>query len=242
MLTDAHGQVLDRSQGAVRASKARLADVGLSFHVDSSNHNVCVEAICDPVEGTPMAMVGVTGAQGGHRADLKQIVQLAAASIELTLLRRLSTPRLVRLSWPTMQPASGPEGWLALDSDGQVLGCTTQARVMAPDPLARPGPHAIGRVLATTTARLQHAQQHPGTVLSLSLWSGLNVQVQVVPSENPVSGTIASPMHGTRWRDQEISLIRNALNRAHGNVSAAARALGMSRATLYRKLGRMESE
>ncbi|MNP73942.1 Bacterial regulatory protein, Fis family [compost metagenome] len=37
-------------------------------------------------------------------------------------------------------------------------------------------------------------------------------------------------------RENELELIRGALDRHQGNVSAAADALGISRATLYRKL------
>ena len=39
-------------------------------------------------------------------------------------------------------------------------------------------------------------------------------------------------------RDVEIALIRNAVAQARGNVAAAAKKLGISRATVYRKLGR----
>lgn len=42
--------------------------------------------------------------------------------------------------------------------------------------------------------------------------------------------------HSSSIRDNELELIRNALERHHGNVSAAAGGLGISRATLYRKL------
>ncbi len=40
-------------------------------------------------------------------------------------------------------------------------------------------------------------------------------------------------------RDNQLALIRQALDRHHGNASAAAQALGISRATLYRKLKQM---
>ncbi|OLS64991.1 sigma-54-dependent Fis family transcriptional regulator [Pseudomonas putida] len=42
-------------------------------------------------------------------------------------------------------------------------------------------------------------------------------------------------------RDNQLELIRQALDRHHGNATAAATALGISRATLYRKLKQMNS-
>ena len=46
-------------------------------------------------------------------------------------------------------------------------------------------------------------------------------------SERPPAGSI---------RENELELIRQSLDNHQGNVSAAAEALGISRATLYRKL------
>ncbi|WP_454865326.1 sigma-54-dependent Fis family transcriptional regulator [Pseudomonas rhizophila] len=44
-----------------------------------------------------------------------------------------------------------------------------------------------------------------------------------------------------RIRENELELIRNSLERHHGNVSAAADSLGISRATLYRKLKQLRA-
>jgi len=41
-------------------------------------------------------------------------------------------------------------------------------------------------------------------------------------------------------RDAERAVVQRALARASGNVAAAARLLGVSRATLHRKLNRLE--
>jgi len=38
-------------------------------------------------------------------------------------------------------------------------------------------------------------------------------------------------------KDVQTDMIREAVNQARGNVAEAARALGISRATVYRKLG-----
>ncbi|HEY9222902.1 MAG TPA: helix-turn-helix domain-containing protein, partial [Variovorax sp.] len=46
----------------------------------------------------------------------------------------------------------------------------------------------------------------------------------------------ASPAAPPRLRDVETALIRKAVDEARGNVAEAARALGISRATVYRKL------
>ncbi|MNH12741.1 Limonene hydroxylase [compost metagenome] len=51
-------------------------------------------------------------------------------------------------------------------------------------------------------------------------------------SERPASGCI---------REQELELIRRSLDAHQGNVSATADALGISRATLYRKLKQLRS-
>jgi transcriptional regulator of acetoin/glycerol metabolism len=64
----------------------------------------------------------------------------------------------------------------------------------------------------------------------MPLWSGLRLSVQ--PSTAGESASAGS------LRDVEIALIRQAVAQARGNVAAAAKALGISRATVYRKLAR----
>jgi len=49
------------------------------------------------------------------------------------------------------------------------------------------------------------------------------------------------PARRESLRDNQLELIRQALDRHHGNATAAATALGISRATLYRKLKQMQS-
>jgi transcriptional regulator of acetoin/glycerol metabolism len=62
----------------------------------------------------------------------------------------------------------------------------------------------------------------------------LRLQVLAQLSQKAKEGT------GSRLplRDMETALIRKAMDDAQGNVQAAARSLGISRATVYRKLGK----
>ncbi|MCY1425400.1 Bacterial regulatory protein, Fis family [compost metagenome] len=55
---------------------------------------------------------------------------------------------------------------------------------------------------------------------------------ELTASERPQASSI---------RENELELIRQSLDTHQGNVSAAADALGISRATLYRKLKQLRS-
>ena len=73
--------------------------------------------------------------------------------------------------------------------------------------------------------------------LEVPLWSGLTLQVlPQLPGHaqvpRPAAGDSRLPL-----KDLETELIRQAVQDARGNVMAAARRLGISRATVYRKLG-----
>jgi len=56
-----------------------------------------------------------------------------------------------------------------------------------------------------------------------------------VAVDDPASAHAAGP-NRPRLRDVQTALIRKAVDDARGNVAEAARALGISRATVYRKL------
>jgi sigma-54 dependent transcriptional regulator, acetoin dehydrogenase operon transcriptional activator AcoR len=76
-------------------------------------------------------------------------------------------------------------------------------------------------------------RSQPGPV-EVALWSGLRLQaLPQLPGQPPVSVSPKAPL-----RDVEIALIRTAVADARGNVAKAAQALGISRATVYRKLGK----
>ena len=73
--------------------------------------------------------------------------------------------------------------------------------------------------------------------VEVPLWSGLTLQVLAqapgAPPTTPVAAERSLPL-----KDLQTALIRKAVAEARGNVVQAARALGISRATVYRKLGK----
>jgi transcriptional regulator of acetoin/glycerol metabolism len=76
------------------------------------------------------------------------------------------------------------------------------------------------------------AMREPGdTVLTLDHLPDSMLD-ELTTSERPQAGSI---------RENELELIRQSLDTHQGNVSAAADALGISRATLYRKLKQLRS-
>jgi len=64
----------------------------------------------------------------------------------------------------------------------------------------------------------------------------LREELSSQPAQTPRTQTFSAGVAGTMLVDVERDAIRHALEEAGGNVSAAARRLGISRTTLYRKL------
>lgn len=81
-----------------------------------------------------------------------------------------------------------------------------------------------GLVIGATRAA-RHALRHHGDILGKPL-----------PTQDEAEG---APRFGDELRIAERAILERALARQDGNVTAAARDLGMSRATLYRKLDRV---
>jgi transcriptional regulator of acetoin/glycerol metabolism len=81
------------------------------------------------------------------------------------------------------------------------------------------------------------AAAHPDLPVELPLWSGLRLQAQVLGRNTEFNPSAPAGLAPAALRDVEAAMIRKALEEARGNVALAARALGIGRATLYRKLG-----
>lgn len=191
-------------------------------------------------DGACVGMLDVTGVDAQERPELKHLVMQSASKIENALVRAQPHALLLRLNWPGNAFGSDADGMLCLDFEGWITGANPVARQMVPG-LAAPGqaPVHVSEVFGTPFEPLFDAAKRPGHLIELPLWSGLRLQAQAITraDEAHTLQTSASAAPARALREVEAAMIRKAVDEARGNVGQAARTLGISRATLYRKLG-----
>jgi sigma-54 dependent transcriptional regulator, acetoin dehydrogenase operon transcriptional activator AcoR len=227
----------ERSVGttAIGAALAELQPVWLhrgEHFFDDTGCYSCAGAPLFGPDGRCVGMLDLTGIDAAERPELKHLVAQSARSIENALTLAQPHRLVLRLNWPGRLLGDDDDGLVCLDGDGWVAGSNGAARQMVAglaDP--RSGPVHCSELFAQPWEPLfdaaRNGEQAP---VELPLWSGQRLQaVSQLPGES--RGTARLPL-----RDVEIALIRQAVNEARGNVMEAAKALGISRATVYRKL------
>jgi transcriptional regulator of acetoin/glycerol metabolism len=210
---------------------------GEHFFDDTSVYSCAGAPLFGP-QGDCIGMLDLTGVQVAERPELRHLATLSARSIENALVLRAPCEMLLRLAWPGCATSEAAEGLLCIDGGGNVTGANAAARQMLHQPLARSqGSLHCNDLFALPLDMLFDAARRGDAVLEVPLWSGLRVQVR--PQRGDGShASAAAPEARPRLRDVETALIRKAVADARGNVAEAARALGISRATVYRKLWR----
>jgi sigma-54 dependent transcriptional regulator, acetoin dehydrogenase operon transcriptional activator AcoR len=220
---------------AIGAALGELQPVWLhrgEHFFDDTGCYSCAGAPLFGPQGRCVGMLDLTGIDAVERPELKHLVAQAARSIENALTVAQPHRLLVRLNWPGRTLGGEDDGLVAIDPHGQVTGANQAARQMVPQ-LALPGaPVHCSDWIAQPWEPLfdlaaQATEQPP---VELLLWSGLRLAAR------PERPGAAAPAPRTPLRDVEIALIRKAVADARGNVTRAAQALGISRATVYRKL------
>ncbi|MEJ8836175.1 sigma-54-dependent Fis family transcriptional regulator [Ramlibacter sp. AN1133] len=222
---------------AIGAALSELQPVwlhrGEHFFQDTSCYSCAGAPLFGP-DGKCVGMLDLTGIDAAERPELKHLVAQSARSIENALTLSRPHKLVLRLNWPGRLLGDDDDGIVCLDRDGWVTGSNGAARQM----LAGLAHVATGAVHCSELFAqpweplydIARASEH--TPVELPLWSGLRLCCLAQAAGDPrASGGSRLPL-----RDMEIALIRKAVNDARGNVMEAARALGISRATVYRKL------
>jgi transcriptional regulator of acetoin/glycerol metabolism len=196
-------------------------------------------------DGRCAGMLDLTGVDTVERPELKHLVVQSARSIENALIQSRPHELLIRLNWSSHSLGDDMDGLIGLDSDGWVLGANPAARQMVPA-LQAGSPAAVhcSELFAMPYEMLFDAAKS-GTLgdpqaIDVPLWSGLRLHALPllrgqVAAPGRLGGRAAAP--ALPLKEVETALIRKAVNEAKGNVMKAARALGISRATVYRRLG-----
>lgn len=262
ILTNADGVVVD-AQGAIDAndrratlitrvgtdlSEARVGTTAIGaalieqqavwlhrtehFFADTATYS-CAGAPLRGADGHCAGMLDLTGIDVPERPELQHLAAQAAASIANALALAVPHTLLLRLNWPGAAPGGDGDGLLCLDADGYVVAANPPARAM----LALAADHGSRRVHADEVFATPHANlfdaRRSARPLEAPLWSGLRLWIQATAADRPQADGNGLPLKAV-----ESALILEAVDAARGNVALAARRLGISRATVYRKLGR----
>jgi len=208
---------------------------------DSTSAYSCAGAPLFGPDGVCVGMLDVTGVDAIERPELKHLVTQSASKIENAMLLRVHHALSLRLNWPGNAMGSEADGLVCLDAHGQVTGSNTIARQMVPGLATFDARLAlVSDVFGVPVSMLFDVARRTDACLELPLWTGLRLQALVVMPAH--DGHASAPIRagsaaGVPLRELETALIHQAVADARGNVMQAAKVLGISRATVYRKLG-----
>jgi sigma-54 dependent transcriptional regulator, acetoin dehydrogenase operon transcriptional activator AcoR len=261
VLTDSLGVVLD-AQGDIDRSDQRASQI-TTTGIDLSERSIGTTAIatalseCKPVwlhqgehflssnriyscagapifglNNTCVGMLDLTGIEVPERRELVHLAVRSAKDIQNSLLRQEffghHDTQLLQIQWNGVAFDNHSDGLIAISADGQIQAFNQAACDWLPA-LATQIDQGCEDLFAMTKAQFfDHLNKHPHCV-SLPLWSGLQISASWCAAETSIS--VEAPI-----KTVQAELIRRAMRVARGNVASAAQALGISRATLYRKL------
>lgn len=188
-------------------------------------------------QGRCVGMLDLTGVDVAEHPALKHLVTQAARSIENALTTTHTHRLLLRVNWPGRMLGDDNDGLACVDDNGFITGANRAAADMLGLTPDHRSPHC-SEVFAVGTDSLFDAARRHSAAMEMPLWSGLRLQVLAQEPGLPEAGARHTAGHNVPLKDVETSLIRRAVEQAQGNVMEAARALGISRATVYRKIGK----
>jgi transcriptional regulator of acetoin/glycerol metabolism len=246
MVTRIGTDLSERSVGttAIGAALADLQPVWLhrgEHFFANTGHYSCAGAPLMGPDGRCIGMLDLTGIDTVERPELKHLAAQTASKIENALVLDQPHSMTLRLNWPGNTMGGDTDGLLCLDSEGWITAANPAARLMLSSlNTARGQTVHVSDVFGMPYQMLFDAARRARTVLDIPLWTGLHLQalpVQASEDKRPISMQ-ALDQRGVPLKTREVEVIRRSVEEARGNVAQAAQALGISRATVYRKLGR----
>jgi transcriptional regulator of acetoin/glycerol metabolism len=234
---------------AIGAALTELQPVWLhrgEHFFDATSVYSCAGAPLFGPDGRCAGMLDLTGIEAAERPELKHLVAQSARSIENALTLAKPHALLIRLNWPGRALGDETDGLICVDTDGCVTGANQAARQMVSQLGLTSGaaPHCNDLFAMPFEMLFDAAQRQApvnGGILEVPLWTGLRLHaLPQFPGRGSPSAPAGLPPSGAASRtlkELETVLIHKAVSDARGNVLQAAKALGVSRATVYRRLG-----
>ena len=238
---------------AISAALTELQPVWLhrgEHFFDANAAYSCAGAPLFGPQGACIGMLDLTGIEAAERPELMHLVAQSARSIENALTigqMKGNSDLLIRLNWPGRTLGDETDGLVCLNTDGYVTAANQMARIMVPQLLPqrttdRAVQHASDLFAMTPDMLFDAARKQSNkTALEVPLWTGLRLHAMPVQSgqaDTAAKAQLDAPATAPPpLKDIETALIRKAVDDARGNVQQAARTLGISRATVYRRLG-----
>ncbi len=213
---------------------------GEHFYRDTSVYSCAGAPLFGP-DGRCVGMLDLTGVDALERPELSDLAAQAARRIENALVLARPHALSLRLNWPGHDLGGESDALLGLDADAWIVGANRAARALLAQLAVLGSPVHASEVFALAPQRLfDHARASElldTGPMEVALWSGLLVQLRARRAGQETRGPLASARSRMSLHQLEDALVRQAVASARGNVAEAARALGVSRATVYRKLG-----
>ncbi len=221
--------------------------VGRDAHFfDNVRPFFCVAAPIDAPDGLRLGVLDITSYDSVPGFDVLSLVTDAAAAIENSLFQA-GPDRLVLHFHPRAELLGTPmQGLLLIEADGRVVG----ANRMAARLLCLQRGQLVGQPFGTLFDRRLPGVFAPaprqGGAVEMQTHVGLQVVARFVgacaPStagqllrELPTAAPVDAPDMPASLRSLECQAIERTLAALGGNVSATAKALGISRNTIYRR-------
>lgn len=184
-------------------------------------------------QGQCLGMLDLTGIDAPEQPALKHLVAQSARSIGNALALAQPHALLLRLNWPGQILGSDADGLVCLDAEGHITAANHAATEMLALDARWQRLHGA-EVFASPWENLYDLARSPTRQTELPLWSGL--RLQVMATRDTPSQATRHPAPSLPLKEVETAFIRKAVQDAGGNVMEASKALGISRATIYRKL------
>jgi sigma-54 dependent transcriptional regulator, acetoin dehydrogenase operon transcriptional activator AcoR len=228
---------------AIGAALTELHPVWMHRGEHFFNDNTAFSCAGSPLFGSRgqcIGMLDLTGIMVPERPELKHLTSLTARTIENALLLKQPHNLLLRINWPGQPLGEDTDGLIALNSDGCIKGANQNARLMVPQltQLSSVNLH-VSDLFAMPFSMLFDTSRRALATIEVPLWSGLRLIALALRPENESANwhiRTESVSSSHELRTVEAEMIKQAVDKSRGNIAQAARDLGISRATLYRKL------